>query len=57
MPSPIVLLCAWCGDTIRDGPQPANGASHGICGACLKRLLADLAGNEMLRAREAASRE
>lgn len=53
----IVLLCAWCGDKIRDGPRPANGASHGICGSCLKRLLADLSPSEDLRARGAVSRK
>jgi hypothetical protein len=33
------LLCAWCGDTIRDGSLPE---SHGICLPCSRRFRLEL---------------
>lgn len=29
---PLKVVCAWCGDTIRDGPP--HPVSHGICAKC-----------------------
>jgi hypothetical protein len=37
----VALLCAWCGTQMREGPRQPALVSHGICAACLERLLSE----------------
>lgn len=41
MPTPIAMLCAWCGAEMRKGPLVRERASHGICNACFEKFRSD----------------
>lgn len=36
---PFKSVCAWCGKTLREGPEPV---SHGICESCAEENLVSL---------------
>jgi hypothetical protein len=34
---PLLLRCAWCGETLEGSPEGPGGVSHGICEPCARR--------------------
>ena len=39
-------VCAWCGNTIREGPGDGGEISHGICSTCRRWLDEEVGGWE-----------